>query len=194
MSTTRIRRNDLSLLPNLVSLSRVVAVPLLIALLYFKLNYWATAIFVFAGISDYLDGWIARRYGYVSKLGMLLDPLADKLVILATMIMLLWIGHLDFFLQFYLSDLIAPIVVIVTVVREMAITGLRAIASIAGTAVPADRGGKLKTWIQFVAISLLVLGGQGFLQVGQILLLISVGAALWSATRYVLKFIKGLPE
>jgi len=124
---------------------------------------------------------------------MLLDPLADKLIILSIMIMLLWIGRLDIHIKNFSTDLVAPILVIVTVGREMAITGLRDIASSAGVTMAADKGGKIKTWIQFVSISLLLTGLSGLVELGQSLLIISVIAALWSAIRYVLKFIKGLP-
>lgn len=188
-----IRQSDFYLLPNLVSLSRVAFIPIVIVLIYYELNLWALVAFLLAGITDYFDGWLARKYNYESKLGMLLDPLADKLLILSTMIMLLWIGRLRIDYDLPFIDLVGPVLVIVTVGREMAITGLRAIASSAGIVVAADKGGKLKTWIQFVAISMLLLAYSYLLEVGQVLLIISVIAALWSGVRYVLKFIRGLP-
>lgn len=189
-----IRQSDFYLLPNILSVSRVVAVPLIVLLLYYHWNLAALIVFIGVGISDYIDGWIARRYHYESKLGMLLDPLADKLIILSTMIMLLWIDRLDVQYHDWKLDLLGPILVIVTVGREMAITGLRGIASSIGLVMPADRGGKIKTWIQFIAISALIYGSPSFLKAGQLLLIFSVFAALWSGIRYTLHFLKALPR
>jgi len=189
-----IRQSDFYLLPNILSVSRVIAVPLIVLLLYYQWNLTALIVFIGVGISDYIDGWIARRYQYESKLGMLLDPLADKLIILSTMIMLLWIDRLDLQYHDWKLDLLGPILVIVTVGREMAITGLRGIASSIGLVMPADRGGKIKTWIQFIAISALIYGSPNFLKAGQILLIFSVFAALWSGIRYTIHFLKALPR
>lgn len=189
-----IRQSDFYLLPNILSVSRVIAVPLIVLLLFYQWNLTALIVFIGVGISDYIDGWIARRYQYESKLGMLLDPLADKLIILSTMIMLLWIDRLDLQYHDWKLDLLGPILVIVTVGREMAITGLRGIASSIGLVMPADRGGKIKTWIQFIAISALIYGSPNFLKAGQILLIFSVFAALWSGIRYTIHFLKALPR
>jgi CDP-diacylglycerol--glycerol-3-phosphate 3-phosphatidyltransferase len=189
-----IRQSDFYLLPNILSVSRVVAVPLIVLLLYWEWNLAALGVFIGVGISDYIDGWVARRYHYESKLGMLLDPLADKLIILSTMIMLLWINRLDVKFGSWNLDLLGPVLVVVTVGREMAITGLRAMASSIGLLIPADRGGKIKTWIQFIAISALIYGSSPLLEVGQVLLLISVFAALWSGIVYTIRFLKALPR
>src|SRR4051794_31303383 len=87
-----IKRSDFYLLPNILTLSRVVAVPLVGGFAAYHYNLTATFCFALAGISDYVDGWIARKYHYESKLGMLLDPLADKLIVVSTIIMLLCLG------------------------------------------------------------------------------------------------------
>ncbi len=189
-----IRKSDFYLLPNLLTLSRVVAIPLVIFLTYEEHNMWAAVIFALAGLSDYIDGWIARKYHYESKLGMLLDPLADKLIIISTMIMLLWLGRLDVHILDWNLELLPPILVIVTVGREMAITGLRAIASTAGVLMPADRGGKFKTWIQFFAILFLIMDWQDLRLFGQSLLCFSVILALWSGVRYTHRFVRNLPS
>ncbi|TVQ79859.1 MAG: CDP-diacylglycerol--glycerol-3-phosphate 3-phosphatidyltransferase [Bradymonadales bacterium] len=188
-----IHQSDFYLLPNLITVSRVIAVPLIILLLYWDFNIGATITFVAVAISDGVDGYIARRYQSESRLGVLLDPLADKLIIVCTMIMLLWLGRLDVAGDERLLSLLGPVMVIVTVGREIAVTGLRGIASSVGLVVPADRGGKIKTAIQFVAISLLLLNWEQVLIWGQILLGISVLAALWSGFRYFVHFVKNLP-
>jgi len=190
---TLIRKRDFYLLPNILTISRVFAIPLVMGLLFYGHNWWSAIVFGITGISDYVDGWIARRYQYESKLGMLLDPLADKIIIISTMIMLLWIGRLDFGVFGWDAKMIPPILVIVTVGREMAITGLRAIASTVGITIPADRTGKIKTWIQFFAIAFLLSGAEHLTAIGLLLLCVSVFAALLSGIQYVIRFVKRLP-
>ncbi len=196
MPQSDIKRSDFYLIPNILTLSRVFAVPLVALCAFWKWDITAAIIFSLAGISDYVDGWIARRYNYESKLGILLDPLADKLIIVSTMIMLLWLGRFSF--PFALSDpwieLLPPALVIVTVGREIAITGLRAIASSIGMSMPADRGGKFKTWIQFFAILFILINWDPLRNIGLVLLLVSVGAALWSGISYTYRFVIKLPD
>lgn len=189
-----IRQSDFYLIPNVLSVSRVIAIPIIIGLLYFQWNIAALLVFIGVGLSDYIDGWIARRFHFESKLGMLLDPLADKLIILSIMIMLLWLGRLDLKLRDFSTDLAGPVLVIVTVGREMAITGLRAMASSVGVTMAADKGGKIKTWVQFMSIGCLLYGASPLLEIGQILLLFSVAAALWSGMRYFVRFVRTLPR
>jgi CDP-diacylglycerol--glycerol-3-phosphate 3-phosphatidyltransferase len=189
-----IRSSDFLLIPNVLSVSRVLSIPIMIVFLSLDWNWMALGIFLVTALSDWIDGYIARQFQYESKLGQLLDPIADKLIVISTMIMLLWLGRLDLqFVEFSYSELLAPVLVIVTAGREIGITGLRAIASSEGIVLAAERGGKIKTALQFVSISLLIFGEDLSVQIGQILLLISVGAALWSGVSYVLRFIKGLP-
>lgn len=189
-----IRQRDFYLTPNILSVSRILVVPLVILFLYFEWNWWTLILFILVGLTDWVDGYLARRYKEESRLGMLLDPLADKLIIISTMIMLLWLGRLDLQVDLGLElDLLGPVLVVVTVGRELAVTGLRAMASTAGISMPADRGGKIKTSIQFLAICFLIAKLDPFLLIGQILLIISVVAALWSGIRYFFGFVKGLP-
>ncbi|MBN8554488.1 MAG: CDP-diacylglycerol--glycerol-3-phosphate 3-phosphatidyltransferase [Deltaproteobacteria bacterium] len=189
-----IRRSDFYLLPNILTLSRVVAIPLVATSVYYGWNILAAIFFSLAGLSDYIDGWVARKYNYESKLGVLLDPLADKLIIVSTMIVLLWMHRLEFHFFGIHADILPPILVIVTVGREIAITGLRAIASTAGIVLPADRGGKLKTWIQFFAILFLLVNWPIWNEIGLVLLTVSVILALWSGIMYVIRFLRGLPS
>lgn len=190
-----IRKSDFYLLPNLLTVSRVFAIPLVAAFAYFDWNLSAAFVFALAGVSDYIDGWVARKYEYESKLGMLLDPLADKLIIVSTMIMLLWLGRLKLeWPGFSQYTFFAPLLVIVTVGREIAITGLRGIASTIGMVMPAEQGGKIKTWIQFFAILFLLVNYSPWFEIGQVLLIFSVVAAIWSGIQYTIKFVRKLPE
>lgn len=189
-----IRKSDFWLLPNILTLSRVVSIPFIGICLYYNLNLLSLIVFALSGVSDYIDGWVARRYNDESKLGMLLDPLADKLIILCVMILLLWKGRLEIEIMGWSHPLLPPLLVIVTVGREIAITGLRSIASTAGIVIAASSGGKLKTWLQFVAISLIIYGKSPLLELGHILLIISVLTALISAVQYTVRFMRGLPQ
>lgn len=177
-----------------MSVSRIFAIPLVGVLMLYELDLWAALVFALAGLSDYIDGWIARKYGYESKLGMLLDPLADKIIIVSAMIMLMFLGRLDFSYQDWNLGWVAPALVIITTGREIGITGLRSIASTVGVVMPADRWGKLKTWIQFFAILFLLLNWQPLFRAGQVLLFISVITALSSGIGYTVRFVKSLPD
>lgn len=188
-----IKKSDFYLWPNILTLSRLITIPLIATFIYLDWNWVATILFSLSGLSDYFDGWVARTYHYESKLGMLLDPLADKLIIVSTMIMLLWMGRLDMHFFNWNLDLVPPFLVIVTVGREIGITGLRAIASTAGIDIPADQGGKIKTWIQFFSIVFLLMHKHPWVVIGQVGLMISVVAALWSGMRYTWRFIRKLP-
>jgi cardiolipin synthase (CMP-forming) len=137
--------------PNLVTFSRIVLIPLLIGIYYLPLstetqNLSATALFVFAGITDWLDGWLARRLNQMSAFGAFLDPVADKLIVVAALLALLYLNRVDM------------IVALIIVGREIAISALREWMAKVGQAksVAVAAIGKLKTVAQMVAIPLLL--------------------------------------
>ncbi len=135
-------------LPNLLTLSRILSVPVIIILLYSGnrwLNLLTALLVTAAAITDGLDGYMARKYGFESNLGKLLDPLADKILILSTMVMLVYLHR-------------APAwMVCLILCRETAITGLRAIAADRGKAIGVTTMAKYKTTFQTVAIVALVI-------------------------------------
>src|SRR5439155_523197 len=127
--------------------TRIVAVPLLIVFLISSSRVHAliaVAIFILASITDWADGAVARRRNQVTTLGTLLDPIADKLLVAAALVSLLAIDKIDAW------------VVVVIVGRELAVTGLRAVAASVGVIVPASRLAKWKTVSQYVAITMLI--------------------------------------
>jgi CDP-diacylglycerol--glycerol-3-phosphate 3-phosphatidyltransferase len=135
-------------LPIGLTLTRIIAAPLLIVFLISSSRVHAliaAAIFVAASITDWLDGVVARRRNQVTTLGTLLDPIADKLLVAAALVSLLTI------------DKVAAWIVVVIIGRELAVTGLRAVAAGVGVIVPASRLAKWKTVSQFVAVTMLVL-------------------------------------
>src|SRR5438876_4239648 len=134
-------------LPIGLTLTRIVAVPLLILFLISSSRVHAliaAAIFTLAAFTDWLDGVVARRRNQVTTLGTLLDPVADKLLVAAALVSLLTI------------DKIAAWVVVVIIGRELAVTGLRTVAAGVGIIVPASRLAKWKTVSQYVAVTMLI--------------------------------------
>ena len=136
-------RSGLLNLPNILTLGRIAAVPLLVVLLLFPGRdacFWAAAIFSLAAVTDWLDGWLARRWQVVTVLGKFLDPLADKLIVMAALIMLIPHGRVPAWAVF------------IILAREIVVTGLRSIASSEGVVIAASDLGKYKTIFQMVAI------------------------------------------
>lgn len=129
-------------LPDLLTIARVAAVPVVIVLYAWDFNghdYWATAVFVAAMATDWFDGRIARRRGTTSPLGSLLDPVADKVLVLAALVMLIGQG-------------VAPAwMVALIVVREILVSGLRLAAIERGVVLGARELGRIKAWVQAIA-------------------------------------------
>ena len=135
-------------IPIALTLVRIVLVPLLIVFLISSERVSvliAAVIFVLASLTDWLDGSIARRWNQVTRLGTLLDPVADKLLVAAALVSLVQV------------EMVAAWVTVVIIGRELAVTGLRGVALSMGVIVPASRLGKWKTVTQYVAITILIL-------------------------------------
>jgi CDP-diacylglycerol--glycerol-3-phosphate 3-phosphatidyltransferase len=125
-----------------LTVARAAAVPVVVALFAWNFHghaYWATAVFCVAMSTDWFDGRLARRHGRSSPLGTLLDPIADKVLVLATLVMLVGLG------------VVPAWMVALIVVREVLITGLRQAAIERGIVLAARDLGKLKTWAQAIA-------------------------------------------
>ncbi len=177
-------------LPNLLTLLRIFFVPLLVAALLMEKRTFsiggflldnalvALIIFLFAAATDLLDGYLARRWGQITTVGTLLDPIADKLLISAALISLVQVRVVDAWL------------VILIVGREFAVSGLRSIAAAAGFTIKASDLGKTKMMFQVVAISLLVLSlhWPGWKFYADIFLWGVVFFAMTSAVGYFRKF------
>jgi CDP-diacylglycerol--glycerol-3-phosphate 3-phosphatidyltransferase len=172
-------------LPNALTVTRIFLVPLLVVVLLTKFeghlifgiprSLVAAAIFGLASLTDWLDGHLARRRGQVTALGRMMDPLADKLLTSAALISLVQL------------DLAPAWMVTVIIGRELAITGLRSLASARGAGFGASRLGKVKMAAQVTAIMLLILGQDGqreLLMLGQAALWVVLITALASAVDY----------
>jgi CDP-diacylglycerol---glycerol-3-phosphate 3-phosphatidyltransferase len=179
-------------LPNALTLTRIFLVPLLVVVLLTKFpgqqilgipkELVAAGIFGLASLTDWLDGYLARRRGQVTALGQMLDPIADKLLTSAAFISLVQLG-------------LAPAWMVAVVIgRELAVTGLRSVASSRGHSFGASSLGKAKMVSQVAAILLLILGQNGaqpFLLLGQVALWVVVATALASAFDYYRAYASG---
>jgi CDP-diacylglycerol--glycerol-3-phosphate 3-phosphatidyltransferase len=193
--------NDLEIdnLPNRITFFRMLMIPVVVLTLYFSeetpafllayqswMGHIACWIFVVASITDFLDGYIARKRNIVTVFGSFLDPIADKFLVVSSLIMLLAVDHVH------------PIVVIILVVREMYMTSLRLLALTEGVDVPVSSMGKWKTGTQMVAIPMLMIYDEFLWMdlplIGTILIYISALLSLWSAFLYSFHMIKKLQE
>ena len=141
-------RTGLLNLPNLLTLARIAAIPAVVILLLYDTrttSFFAAAVFGAAAITDWLDGWLARKWQVVTVLGKFLDPLADKLIVMAALIMLIPHGRVPAWAVFLI------------LARELVVTGLRSIASSEGIVISASDLGKYKTIFQMTAIPGLLL-------------------------------------
>ena len=191
-------REDAINIPNLLTMLRIVLIPVVLWLLAEgtpRSNFWAAMVYIATAITDLLDGYIARRMGLISLLGKFLDPLADKLLVMATLVFLAYLGRLP---------LLGVVAVIVMLAREFSVTALRSIASSEGVVMAAGRGGKDKTALQMVAILLLIVQHRyvvhfGFYDVevsmaaiGLVLLYLSLLFAILSAGEYLKLFVEAV--
>lgn len=173
------KRDKKTRLPNHLTVLRLLLIPAVVMCLHFPgrtASFLAALLFGLAAITDLLDGFYARRYRVVTPLGKFLDPLADKLLISVTMIMLITL------------DRIPAWVVMLIIARELAVTGLRGIAVVEGQIIEASVLGKYKTIFQSVALVCLSLHYEylqiDFHLVGMVFLWVALVLTLWSGWIY----------
>ena len=136
-------------LPNSLTIARIVAIPFFVWLLDRPTparGFWACIVFTVAALTDVLDGYLARKLGVVSVLGKFLDPLADKLIVMAALVWMVPMGR------------IAAWVVVLLLAREISVMGLRSVAASEGVIISAGQEGKTKTALQMIGIVALLLG------------------------------------
>lgn len=179
--------------PNLLTLFRVLAIPLIVVLLSSgqqQGRYLAVGFFILAAITDFVDGYLARRWQVISTFGALIDPLADKLLVMAALVMLV-----DLQDPLTRAPLLPGWMAVLVLAREIWITGLRGFATTIGVVISASASGKLKTVLQLIAIPLIALFdfefeiGQWLFSlrlIGLELLLFSIIVSYWGAMDYTL--------
>lgn len=194
-------RNDLEIdnLPNRLTFFRMLMIPVVVSALYFSqddlpilnpyqdyLGHLACWIFVVASLTDWLDGYIARKRNIVTVFGSFLDPIADKFLVVSGLIMLMALERVH------------PVVVIILVLREMYMTSLRLLAMTEDVDVPVSWMGKWKTATQMTAMPMLMIYdefiGLDLIMLGTALIYVSALLSLWSAVKYSLSMIKKLQE
>lgn len=131
-------------LPNKLTIGRVIAVPVFIAAYYLEWYLAAFIIFVAASFTDYLDGYLARKYDLVSNFGKIMDPLADKVLVYSALCLMI-------------PNLIAGWMMIIILAREFTVAGMRTVAASEGIVIAAGMSGKIKTVLQMIAVCLLLL-------------------------------------
>jgi CDP-diacylglycerol---glycerol-3-phosphate 3-phosphatidyltransferase len=178
-------------IPNLLTLARLVLIPLFVIAYYLPYecsNILAAALFIVAAVTDWLDGYLARRLQQDSRFGAFLDPVADKLMVVAALVMLVADPEI---LANTFDDRLFPIVVLVIVGREIAVSALREWMAEHGkrSRIAVSFVGKIKTSSQMLAIPFLLwrdpLWGLPVLQVGEVLLYVAAGLTLWSMLSYL---------
>jgi len=141
-------RGEFLNLPNAITLTRIALIPVFLWFTYFESrvdSFIAALVYAVTSATDFLDGWVARRKNLVTVIGKFLDPLADKLIVMAALVMLVHLGR------------VGAWVVIVIMAREFIVTGLRTIAMSEGLVIPAGQEGKFKTALQLAGTSFLLL-------------------------------------
>jgi CDP-diacylglycerol--glycerol-3-phosphate 3-phosphatidyltransferase len=193
--SVRTLRQEAFNLPNTITMVRMAMIPVILWFTYYesrRASFIAALLFAVTGATDFLDGWVARRRGLVTVIGKFLDPLADKLVVMAALVMLVHLGR------------VAAWVVIVVMGREFIVSGLRTIAMSEGIVIAAGQDGKIKTIFQILGITFLLLHYSypidfGFMsleydanKVGTVILYLSLVFSVWSAWTYFADFLKAV--
>jgi CDP-diacylglycerol--glycerol-3-phosphate 3-phosphatidyltransferase len=178
-------KTDIWSTPNMLTGLRIVAVPVVVFFLLFQgklASFLGGLCFLLAGATDFLDGFLARRYRIVSRVGKFLDPLADKLLVSAALIMLIPMGRVPAWMAFLIVG------------RELAVTGLRGLAATEGIILAPDRWGKAKTALQMAALTALILhypyGSINFHQLGLVLLWLALIITLLTGVWYFQGFFR----
>jgi CDP-diacylglycerol--glycerol-3-phosphate 3-phosphatidyltransferase len=167
-------------LPMRLTWARIAMSPVLIVLLSFDasvaMGYWAAIVFTIASITDWFDGALARKYKVESTLGKFMDPIADKVLVSSVLIMLLPLGR------------VSPVMVIILLVRDILIGGIRSVAAADGVIIDAKNTGKWKTALQMLGIPALLIHNPIFgfptHDLGITLLWISAGLSIISGVQY----------
>lgn len=168
-------------LPTIITLSRIVIIPFFVLIAPDR-PFLGALIFGVASVTDFLDGYLARKTGQITKFGIILDPIADKFLVISALILLVDMARLSAWIA------------IVIIVREFLVTGLRAVALSKDIVIPAEMGGKLKTFSQITAILCLIVGmnifGVDLYDVGIVFIWIALILSIVSGVQYTVSFWK----
>ncbi|MCB4204196.1 CDP-diacylglycerol--glycerol-3-phosphate 3-phosphatidyltransferase [Deferribacterales bacterium Es71-Z0220] len=176
-------------LPNQLTILRVILIPAFLIFLYFDTyvtNVIAAVIFAVASLTDFVDGYLARKYNIVTDIGKILDPVADKILVASSLIALMELGRVE------------GVVVILLLSRDFAVGALRDLSASKGKIIAAGFSGKLKTVFQMIAVGFLIyknnLIGIDIFFIGKILIYLSVVLSIYSGVEYYIKFFAKINE
>lgn len=166
-------------LPNKLTISRILLVPVFIVLYIYQLYFLAFIVFVLASLTDLLDGYIARKHKLISNFGKIMDPLADKILVYAAFCLMV-------------ADKTIPAwMLIVILTREFLVGGMRTVAASEGTVVAAGMSGKVKTVLQMFAVPMLllvgVIGSDLWYKASMLVLWLSLIMTVYSGAEYIIK-------
>ncbi|MGD1076165.1 MAG: CDP-diacylglycerol--glycerol-3-phosphate 3-phosphatidyltransferase [Thermodesulfovibrionales bacterium] len=166
-------------LPTVLTLSRIILIPFFVMVTPYH-PFLGALIFGIASITDFLDGYLARKTGQITRFGMILDPIADKFLIISALILLVDMARLSAWIA------------IIIIVREFLVTGLRAVALSKDIVIPAEMGGKLKTSSQITAILCLILDvnilGVDLYDIGIAFIWVALVLSIISGVQYTVSF------
>ncbi len=176
-------------LPNKLTVLRIIMIPIFVVFFYLtvlKYNYiYAAAVFALAAFTDFLDGYIARKYKLVTNLGKFLDPIADKVLVSTALIIIAAQG--EAMIKYF-----GPIAASVIIARELIVSGLRMVAASTGLVLAADKIGKIKTFFQDIGVlvALVYLGvpkSEIMFYICNGILAVAVVLTIWSGISYIVK-------
>lgn len=166
-------------LPNKLTLFRIILIPIFVVLLLKTYYYYAAAVFIIASLTDFLDGYLARKYHLVTNFGKLMDPLADKLLVTSALVCLVELGDIPSWM------------VIIILSREFTISILRAVAASDGKVIAASKWGKSKTIFQMIAVISILIKNYPFerlhIPFSDVVLWIAVILTVVSGIDYIIK-------
>ena len=184
-----ISRHETFNLPNTITLLRIRAVPFLFILLLSPGEFWSlilAILFVIASITDFFDGYIARKYQMITTMGKFLDPIADKIMVNTAMILMIPIGRIPAW------------IVAITIIRDLMVDVIRSIASSEGIYIQASTLGKQKTLAQIVAVTALIIHysifGINAHAVGMVILYIALVLTIFSGIDYFIKLYRNIEK
>ncbi len=172
-------------LPNAITVLRIGILPVLFLVLLEPgetLSLVIAILFILAALTDLLDGYVARRYNIVTRIGKLLDPIADKIIMSTAMVLLIPVGRIPAW------------VVALMIMRDFAVDGLRSMAAAEGHVIEASMLGKYKTFCQIIAVSALIIHypiyGIDPSSIGTLFIYVALAISLWSGIDYFVRFYK----
>lgn len=166
---------------NKITIARIILIPIFMILLYEEAVYWALAVYIIACVSDFADGRIARKYNQVTDFGKFMDPLADKMLVLAAMCYFVEIGRMPGW------------AVAIVLLREFGVSGLRLLAVEQGIVIAAAWSGKIKTFVTMITLGILMISGQAWFPAANVINIICwvliVVTTVYSGVEYFIKNI-----